>query len=78
MCFPVQDHRGEMLNLDPGDAQFEIPLGPLELCAGKYSFTIVVTRAETILVRVQGLLPFRVIADRTYWGKIVRPVRVEL
>jgi lipopolysaccharide transport system ATP-binding protein len=80
VCIPVQDLHGRMLCVNAGDSNMEIPLGPLELCAGKYSFTIGVMDAETAisLMRVQGLLPFRIFADCVHWGKIVRPARTSL
>ena len=80
VCVPVQDLCGGMLCVNPGESWLEVSLGSLELCAGKYSFTIGITDSETSisLTRVQGLLPFRVIADRTHWGKIVRPAKARL
>jgi hypothetical protein len=80
VCVPVQDPCGGMLCIDPGESRLEVSMGSLELCAGKYSFTIGLTDSETLisLARVQGLLPFRVIADRTHWGKIVRPAKTRL
>lgn len=76
VCFPVQDTASHLLRLGPGQHQLDIPLGPMELNAGKYSFVVAVRDPEnhTIFARAQGLLPFRVFAESAYWGRIVRPV----
>lgn len=72
---PLRDQQGEMCFL-PGIYSLKIPFGKIDLNAGKYSFNITITDADTriILARVQGISPFRVIAERNFWGKIVRPV----
>jgi len=76
VCTPIHDSTGHMLALAPGEHRLELPLGKLDLNAGKYSFVISVQDAATnvSLIRAQGLRPFRVFADRTHWGKVVRPV----
>jgi lipopolysaccharide transport system ATP-binding protein len=75
VCMPVLDVDRDLLSISTGHHRFEIPLGQIDLNAGKYSFVIGVRDAATsaILTRVQGLLPFRVLADTTHWGRIVRP-----
>ena len=75
VCFPVQDAAGRSLLLPPGRHRLDIPLGPLDLNSGKYSFVAVVRDPDThtAFARVQGLHPFRVFSDATYWGRIVRP-----
>ena len=80
ISIPVQDDHGHRLCLDVGEFDLEVPLGALELRAGKYSFTIAVLDSETsiILTRVQGLLPFRIFADRAHWGRIVRTAKASL
>ena len=76
VCAPIHDSTGQLLELAPGEHRLELPLGQLDLNAGKYSFVISIQDAAThvTLVRAQGVRPFGVFADRTHWGKIVRPV----
>ena len=75
ICIPVEQSDGRPHILPPGLSALEIPLGRLELCAGKYSFTVGIADVKnaTVLNRTQGLLPFRIFAAQTHWGKIVRP-----
>jgi len=75
VCVPIHDAYSQMLCLPPGEHLLEIPLGIIDLNAGKYSFVVSILDANTSigLARVQGLRPFRVFSDRTQWGKIVRP-----
>jgi lipopolysaccharide transport system ATP-binding protein len=76
VCTPIHDRTGELLELPPGEHRLELPLGTLDLNAGKYSFVLSVQDSEdgVSLTRTQGLRPFRVFADKTHWGKVVRPV----
>jgi lipopolysaccharide transport system ATP-binding protein len=71
---PLHDENGKM-HFPPGEYHLAIPFGQLDLNAGKYSFNITITNANTlmILARVQGICPFRVIATENFWGKIMRP-----
>lgn len=75
ICFPVQDERGRLIDLPPGEHRLELPLGDVDLNAGKYSFVVSVQDSieKVSLARVQGLRQFRVFSDRVRWGKIVRP-----
>jgi lipopolysaccharide transport system ATP-binding protein len=75
ICSPLCAPDGRLATLGPGRHEIEIPLGTIDLNAGKYSFVVGVQDAETrvSLARVQGLSPFRVFSDRKVWGKIVRP-----
>jgi lipopolysaccharide transport system ATP-binding protein len=77
---PLQDHQGQALLVGAGEFELDVPLGQLELRAGKYSFLVAITDGEsnTFLTRVQGLQPFRIHADRAHWGKIVRTARARL
>lgn len=77
LCLPVEDAGGSPLRLPPGRHTLDISLGRIELNAGKYSFVVAVRDPDThsIFARVQGLHPFRVFSEHTYWGKIVRPAR---
>ncbi len=76
VCFPVQDAYGAPLLLDPGRYHLRLPLGKIDLNAGRYSFTVIILSKarHLVLARVQGLLPFRVVDFRAPWGKVVRPV----
>lgn len=75
VCTPIFNAKSDLLHLPPGFHHLEISLGKMELNAGKYSFVIGIREAETSLslARVQGLRPFRIFSEKTYWGKIVRP-----
>jgi len=75
VCIPIHDASSRMLALRPGEHLLEVPLGIVELNAGKYSFVVGILDADTsiVLARVGGVRPFRVLADQTHWGKIVRP-----
>jgi len=79
VCTPIHDAHSEMLCLPPGEHLLEIPLGIIELNAGKYSFMVAIFDATSFsLARVQGLRPFRVFSGRREWGKIVRPAVAQL
>jgi len=80
VCTPIQDADSRMLCLSSGEHLLEIPLGVVELNAGKYNFVVAIVDANTsvVLTRVEGLRPFRVFSDRTHWGKIVRPAVPQL
>ena len=69
----------KLLPISAGLHRLEIPLGEVDLNAGKYSFVIGIRDAGTaaILRRVQGLCPFRVLSRTTHWGRIVRPVMLK-
>lgn len=77
VCIPVHNAEGHALVLRPGTHRLNIPLGPVELNTGKYSFVVGIRDPEThtTLARVQGLHPFRVLSEATYWGRIVRPAQ---
>jgi len=76
VTLPVHGPDGHMLIITPDVHRFKIPLGKVDLNTGKYSFVLVIKEARTslVLVRLQGQVPFRVVAPATYWGPIVRPV----
>ena len=80
VCTPIQDDHSRPLGLPPGEHLLEIPLGVIELNAGKYSFVVGVSdpKSQLGLARVQGLRPFRVTAKSTVWGKIVRPAVAQI
>jgi lipopolysaccharide transport system ATP-binding protein len=71
---PVVDERGEFIELGPGDHTLRVPMGRMDLNVGKYAVLVTVRDAvdNTNLCRHQGLLPFRVHAERVYWAKFIR------
>ena len=74
----MKDSKGDTFLFAAGLHVVEVPLGPLDLVPGKYSFTLALADQDTktALLRSQGLHEFRVVADRTDWGRVVRPVKV--
>ena len=78
ICIPVLGSDGKLHTIPSGASTISIPLGPLELCAGKYNITVAIMDLErgTTLNRSQGLHPFRIFASETNWGHIVRPAIV--
>lgn len=79
LAVPVRSADGEPILLPPGDHRLRVPLGPLELNAGRYSVLVVLRNPidGTTLCRHQGLLPFRIQANRVFWSKFVRNVASE-
>jgi hypothetical protein len=74
MCLPFVHH--DWQPAEPGfhQATFRIPLGTLELNAGRYSFIVLLQEksSQKNLARVQGLAPFTMQADAVHWATIVR------
>ncbi|WP_319525633.1 polysaccharide ABC transporter ATP-binding protein [uncultured Desulfosarcina sp.] len=72
---PVCANDGTHAQIVGPKIRLDIPLGAIELNSGKYSLMVAVSDAQTkeLLLRVQGLIPFRVFAVRSYWAKFVRP-----
>jgi lipopolysaccharide transport system ATP-binding protein len=72
---PVVGDDSEPAKFFARNIKLDVPLGLVELNAGKYSIMVAVSDPSTreVLLRAQGLLPFRVYADRSYWAKTVRP-----
>jgi lipopolysaccharide transport system ATP-binding protein len=70
----IHDAHGRTIELGAGEHLIEVPLGVVDLNAGKYSYVVALRdpSLRQTMARAQGIAPFRVIADRTYWGKIVR------
>jgi lipopolysaccharide transport system ATP-binding protein len=75
---PVVANDGEPASFSGQQINLDVPLGPIELNVGTYSIMVAVSDVATreVLVRAQGLVPFRVFADRSYWAKLVRPALV--
>ena len=80
MTFPIYSQNNVSICLPMGEYQLKIPLGKLELNSGKYSFVVAIidVKSEDVLLREQGLCPFRVSASRCYWGSVVRHVTPEI
>jgi lipopolysaccharide transport system ATP-binding protein len=80
VCIPVMEDTDRFLSLPPGEWRLRVPLGSLDLNAGKYSFVLAVRDDRTMvaLSRLQGLAPFRIFASRSHWGNVVRPSRAQV
>ena len=76
VTMPMYNTEGNLSLFPTGELKLEIPIGKVELAAGKYSVTMAVIDSETktVLARVQGLSPFRIISGRVYWGKLIRHI----
>ncbi|WP_163336847.1 ABC transporter ATP-binding protein [Desulfopila sp. IMCC35008] len=76
LSVPICADDGNLAQFLGSTIHLDIPLGIIELNSGKYSLMLAVSDARTkeLLLRVQGLIPFRVFADKSYWAKFVRPV----
>lgn len=74
LVVPVNDAEGSPIILSAGAHHLHVPLGVMEMNAGKYSVLVAAKdpRYESALCRHQGLSPFTVTAGRTYWSKFVR------
>ncbi len=74
LAVPVKDGNGAYIALGAGIHTLRIPVGRLELNAGRYSFMVYLRDAsdQTGLCRHQGLLPFSVHAERVFWSRFVR------
>lgn len=76
-CYPVHNEKGDVRVFSSGSHRIRVDLGKLELRAGKYDFVVAlndVSSGESLL-RTQGLVPFRVIDNKAYWGQFVRPAK---
>jgi lipopolysaccharide transport system ATP-binding protein len=78
VCIPVMASETERCVFPVGRHAVEIPLGALELNAGKYHLTLLFHDPfrDLILCRTQGLGVFRVVASHSHWARIVRPALV--
>jgi lipopolysaccharide transport system ATP-binding protein len=76
VCLPVHGMDGELRTFGSGQHHIILPLGPLDLASGKYSFTVSINdrASRRALIRAQGLHGFRVFADKAHWGRVVRPI----
>jgi lipopolysaccharide transport system ATP-binding protein len=72
---PTLTDTGGDLRLPAGRHWVRVPLGRLDLNAGRYSVLVVVRDPITGITRCrhQGLAPFTIHADRVHWSKFVRP-----
>lgn len=75
-CYPIQDSQGLPLRFSSGTHRVIVPLGKMDLRAGKYDFVALIYSHDDkrMLHRIQGLTPFRVVDTQTHWGQTVRPV----
>lgn len=71
---PVREPGGAAMTLGPGEHLLRVPLGVMELNAGRYSIMISLRDAGTgeLRCRHQGLTPFTVLAEQVSWSKFVR------
>lgn len=63
-----------------GTHRVRVPMGVFDFNAGRYSFLLAISDASSrhIRYRHQGLVPFRITADRFHSGRIIRPTQVEI
>ena len=73
---PVVCYPGISTEWQAGTASMRLPLGQVELNAGRYSIVVVAAGAEdgVCLCRAQGLTPFFVQADKFEWAAVVRRI----
>lgn len=76
MCFPDIAHSWRPDTDGFHRGSFRIPLGRMELNAGRYSMIVLIQERATgkYLARVQGLAPFSVRAQTVHWAPVVRHV----
>ena len=57
-----------------------IPLGSLDLTSGKYCLVLIVVdpKKKSVLARLQGVGPFRVVAERFEWTSFVRKTGISI
>ena len=79
VSFPWMDSDGKEMEFGPGVHEVTVPLGPLEMNPGNYSFVIVALDCKTLtcITRYQGLHPFRVRVSGARMGKLTRRIRIE-
>jgi hypothetical protein len=70
----LQDADGRPSVFNAREVEIDVPVGALQLAAGKYSVTVVVVCGpnDTVLARHTGMCPFRVIGPEGRWAKVVR------
>jgi lipopolysaccharide transport system ATP-binding protein len=76
VCFPVLGPNAAPREFGPGQHRIFLPLGLMDLVAGKYSLTVAIGDHLTkrALVRSQGLHEFRIFSNEAHWGRVVRPI----
>ncbi len=76
MCFPDISHDWQPDTDGFHRGSFRIPLGRIELNAGRYSMIVLLQERSTgkYLARAQGLAPFSVRANTVHWAPVVRHV----
>ena len=80
ICYPDVPHPLRRNANGSCAAMLRLPLGSLDLNAGRYSFVIGVAEriSNRCLRREQGLAPFQILADVMQWGSIVRESSAEI
>jgi len=75
LCSPLQDTLGEMFTILPGEHEFTISLGVMDLNSGKYLFGFALSdvKDQRILISLQNARPFSISSDKKYWGFVIRP-----
>lgn len=75
ICYPIKNENNQIKYFDNGLNEITIPLGKIDLNAGRYTFVVTITDKDSsiILRRSQGLNTFTVVNDIKYWGCLVRP-----
>lgn len=73
--YPIYNCEGELASYSGGVHLIEITLGTIELNTGMYSFVVSLSDLSSgvVLMRVQGLHPFRVLSPHNYWSPGVAP-----
>ena len=74
MCFPDIPHGWQPVGNGFHHGSFQIPMGKMELNAGRYSMIVLLQERSTekYLTRVQGLAPFSIRADTVHWASVIR------
>ena len=80
ICYRVADNGRPTRISTLGPTRVTIPLGVMDLNAGKYSLVVGINDIEsrTTLVRLQGVGRFRVVSERVTWGRVTRETKPRL
>lgn len=73
---PIEDPDGNAHCFKPGKHRITVPMGNMDMNAGKYAILATLADVDTklILHRNQGMYTFRITARRFRTGRIIRPV----
>jgi lipopolysaccharide transport system ATP-binding protein len=80
VCFHSVANGTPTCLISPRPTRVTLPLGKIDLNAGKYSLVLGISNADSgvTLARLQGVGRFRVLAERFTWGRITRETNVQL